>query len=283
MKLVIITGLSGSGKSIALHTLEDLGYYCIDNLPIGLLHSLEELMLHERSPGFKRMAVGIDVRNNLDDLSRFPDVVSEIRSSGIELEVVYLQADQGTLTKRFSETRRKHPLSSGDRSLSDALTYERQLITPLAATANSTIDTSQTNIHQLREIIRDRVAETPGTMSLSFLSFGFKHGTPSDADFIFDVRCLPNPHWEPSLRPLTGQDQGVADFLGKEPDVNDMYSQIKDFIEQWLPKFELNNRSYVTVAIGCTGGQHRSVYLAERLGEYFRSKRDNVTLRHREI
>jgi RNase adapter protein RapZ len=285
MKLLIISGLSGSGKSVALHTLEDIGFYCIDNLPMGLLatfarHLMEESGEHPP----ERVAIGIDARNHPDQLQRIGTILGELREQGIECQIIFLQADEATLLKRFSETRRKHPLTGKDISLADAIARERELLNPIAQNANLFIDTSHTNVHQLRDLIQERVGSGENRdLSLLFESFGFKHGIPGDADFVFDARCLPNPHWDPNLRPLTGRDQAVANFLDQHELAMTMYEQIRDFLHFWLPHFKADKRSYLTVAIGCTGGQHRSVYLTERLAAWFRERHQNVALRHREL
>ena len=284
MKLLIVSGLSGSGKSVALHTLEDLDYYCIDNLPVGLLEPFAQQLLDNPPVGQDNAAVGIDARNQSEDLQRFPQMLAALRERGIQCEILYLQADDETLLKRFSETRRKHPLSKGSLSLADAIRQERSLLEPIAGHAALHIDTTHTNVHQLRDLIQERVgAKTDGTLSLLFKSFGFKHGVPKDADFVFDLRCLPNPHWDARLRPLTGLDSDVVEYLGTQPLVDEMYEVIRGFLETWIPRFECENRSYLTVALGCTGGQHRSVYLAERLGRHFKTRYPSVLVRHREL
>ncbi|MFA7592507.1 MAG: RNase adapter RapZ [Thiohalobacteraceae bacterium] len=284
MRLVIVSGLSGSGKSVALHTLEDLNYYCIDNLPIGLLEPFAQQLLDSPSPNPDNAAVGIDARNQSTELQHFPQIVRRLRERGIHCEIVYLQADDETLLKRFSETRRKHPLSGPDVPLADAIRQERSLLEPISANASLHIDTTHTHIHQLRDLVQERVAgKTTGTLSLLFKSFGFKHGVPEDADFVFDVRCLPNPHWDARLRPQTGLDADVVEYLDAQPMVDTMFDSIHDFLDTWIPYFERENRSYLTVALGCTGGQHRSVYLARRLGEHFRARHPSVLVRHREL
>lgn len=284
MRLVIVSGLSGSGKSVALHTLEDLDYYCIDNLPIGLLEPFARQLLDNPSLRQENAAVGIDARNQSNELQHFPQIVRRLRDRGIRCEILYLQADDETLLKRFSETRRKHPLSRADVSLADAIRQERSLLEPISANASLHIDTTHTNIHQLRDLVQERVAgKTDGTLSLLFKSFGFKHGVPEDADFVFDVRCLPNPHWEAHLRPRTGLDREVAEYLDAQPMVDEMFDAIRDFLDTWIPRFESENRTYLTVALGCTGGQHRSVYLARRLGEHFHERYPSVLVRHREL
>ncbi len=282
MKLLIVSGLSGSGKSIALHALEDLDYYCIDNLPVGLLPAFAAQMKSAAGRLPKDAAVGIDARNLSADFLHFPEILKDIEAQGLACEIFFLDADDATLLKRFSETRRKHPLTSGDVSLAEAIRAERSLLEPIAARADWHIDTGRTNVHQLRSMIQARVANRTA-LSLLFVSFGYKHGLPVDADFVFDVRCLPNPHWEAHLRSLTGLDAGVAAFLENQPLVAQMLGDMKVFLETWIPRFEAENRSYITVAVGCTGGQHRSVYLVERLVEYFLCTRDSVLTRHREL
>jgi UPF0042 nucleotide-binding protein len=285
MKLVVISGLSGSGKSIALESLEDFGFYCIDNLPIALLPVFASQMVGPTSKRFyNQAAVGIDARNHHEDLQHFPKILSEIAAAGIECEVVFLVANNETLLKRFSETRRKHPLTRQDVSLAEAIRVERRLLAPISEHASLQIDTSSTNVHQLRELIRERVVKHQSpSLSLLFLSFGYKHGVPADADFVFDVRCLPNPNWVPNLRQLTGMDAPVRQFLDQQPRFTKMYDELRVFLGNWIPCFESENRTYMTTAIGCTGGQHRSVYMVELMAAYFRTLRDNVLSRHREL
>lgn len=284
MNFYIVSGLSGSGKSVALHTLEDLDYYCIDNLPVALLEPFVAQLLNHPQPGQDAVAVGIDARNQSSDLQHFPDILKRLRARGIHIEILYLQADDETLLKRFSETRRRHPLSRGTRTLADAIRDERSLLQPISAAASLHIDTTHTNVHQLRDLVHERVAgKSDGALSLLFKSFGYKHGIPEDADFVFDVRCLPNPHWDPRLRPQTGLDQDVVEYLDEQPLVDEMYQEIRSFLDAWIPRFERENRSYLTVALGCTGGQHRSVYLTERLGAHFRERYPSVLVRHREL
>jgi UPF0042 nucleotide-binding protein len=284
MKLVIVSGLSGSGKSVALHTLEDIGFYCIDNLPVGLLGDFGRHIIEATPRPMERYAVGIDARNAIEELSQFPRVLDELKARGVRSEILFLQASDDTLIKRFSETRRRHPLSLPNTSLGEAIQREAELLAPIMARADLVIDTSTTNVHQLRELIRNRMdRRIDSRISLLFTSFGFKHGVPKDADYVFDVRCLPNPHWEPRLRPFTGRDREVCEYLESQESVERMYTNIRDFVANWLPSFEREGRSYLTVAIGCTGGQHRSVYLAERLAEHFREESDNVLVRHREL
>ena len=284
MKLIIISGVSGSGKSTALHVLEDQDYYCIDNLPVGLLPDFAVKMSAFPGQLGKLAAVGIDARNPALDLSRFPEILDKLKSAGVDCEVIYFDADDDVLLKRFSETRRKHPLSGQEVPLHEAIHHERRLLQPIADRANLFIDTSQRNVHQLRDLIRERIQGKQGNgLSILFESFGFKHGIATDADFVFDARCLPNPHWETQLRALTGRDQPVAKFLANQDLVNQYFDTISNMLNNWIPAFEADNRSYLTIAIGCTGGQHRSVYLTERLGQHFRQQRDHVIIRHRDL
>ncbi len=284
MKLVIISGLSGSGKTIALHTLEDEDYYCVDNLPLGLLPELVERILNREIQHYENIAIGIDARSEVSDLRAFSHIIRTLREKDIAIEVIYLQAELATLIKRFSETRRKHPLTRKGLPLPEAIEMERELLSEVATDADLFLDTTYTNVNQLREIIREQVIKHDNKgLSVLFQSFGFKHGTPTDSDFVFDVRCLPNPHWVPSLRPLTGLDAEVMEFLAKEKDVRHMQDSIRDFLKYWIPRFEQQSRYYLTISIGCTGGQHRSVYLVERLSEDFRDLIDIVSIRHREL
>lgn len=286
MKLVIISGRSGSGKSTALHVLEDLGYYCIDNMPVGLLPALTKEMGHGETDGRNEVAVSIDARNLPTNLKRFPNIVKTIDRAGIDYSIAYLDADDQTILTRFSATRRRHPLSDESTSLEEAISTESELLDPIATLADLKIDTTNLNMHQLRDIVKRQVAEqTSNTLALLFESFGFKRGVPADADVVFDVRCLPNPYWDATIREFTGQHEKVVHFFEGHPIVNDMFADICQYLEKWLPRFEANNRSYMTVAIGCTGGQHRSVYLAERLSNHFAQSdsNTNVQVRHREL
>jgi UPF0042 nucleotide-binding protein len=284
MKLVVISGVSGSGKSTALHALEDQDYYCIDNLPVGLLPQFAHKMSSLPGEIGQFAAVGIDARNPAQDLARFPEIMQELTSNGFSCEIIYLDADDEVLLKRFSETRRKHPLSGDEVPLVEAIHHERLLLQPIIDRADLYADTTQSNVHQLRDLIRERIQEKEGAgLSILFESFGFKHGMATDADFVFDARCLPNPHWEQQLRALTGLDQPVADFLQEQEIVENFFEQIRTMMTNWIPHFEADNRSYLTIAIGCTGGQHRSVYLAERLGRHFQQQRANVLIRHRDL
>ena len=284
MRLIIITGFSGSGKSVALHTLEDRGYYCIDNLPVFLLPAFADEISSRREARFFRTAVGIDARNPSSDLRSIESMLAPLKARHLKYEIVFLEAHDDTLIKRFSETRRKHPLSGDNRPLAEAITLERQLLKPFLHAADLCLDTTHTTVHQLRQIISERLGSRPaGTMSLLFLSFGFKYGVPRDADYVFDARVLPNPHWDPALRPLTGQDQAVAEFLNGNERVKRFRGEVIGFLDEWIGHFEGDGRNYLTVAIGCTGGQHRSVYLAEQMAGHFRDNGRAALVRHREL
>ncbi|HEC84384.1 MAG TPA: RNase adapter RapZ [Thioploca sp.] len=281
MMLLIVSGLSGAGKTIALHSLEDMGTYCVDNLPVGLLPAFAEQTNHLGDcPGC--VAVGVDARTTA--LHDMPALLQSLSETHIPYQVLFLEADDAVLIKRFSETRRKHPLTKPDVPLAEAIKCERQLLEPLAHRADIRINTSLTHVHQLRDMIRLRVGLRPNQgLSLLFQSFGFKYGIPFDADFVFDVRCLPNPHWKTELRNLTGRDAAVVNFLQREPKVQQMREHLIGFLETWIPQFVAESRSYLTVAIGCTGGQHRSVYLTEQLAQYFSQLSYGVLVRHREL
>lgn len=282
MRLVVISGRSGSGKSTALHVLEDLGFTCIDNLPANLLPPLFEELQSES--GEARIAVGIDARNLLGKLDPLPGILEELRSAGVHCEVIFLDARTSILIRRYSETRRRHPLSSDQVDLSQALAMEREVLDPIVSIASRQIDTSNLTLHQLRDLIKQQIVpDRQGDMSILFTSFGFKHGVPLDADFVFDVRSLPNPYWKPELRQLTGNDADVISFLESQTDVAAMFADLNGFLTRWLPRFAATNRSYLTIAIGCTGGQHRSVYMCNRLWEHFGAQFGNIQVRHREL
>jgi len=284
MNLIIVSGLSGSGKSIALHLLEDLGYYCIDNLPISMLPTLINECRNKASAFSDNIAIGIDARNMPDSLNDFESCLQELTENKINYKIFFLEANDEAIIKRYSETRRKHPLSQANMSLTEALALEKKLLEPVAYCADLTFDTSQTNVHQLRERIKERLIQDDNpTASILVESFGFKHGTPTNADFIFDVRCLSNPHWVTDLRPLTGRDQPVIEFLENSEDVPLMRNDILAFIEKWIPRFIAENRSYITIAIGCTGGQHRSVYITEYIVSELSKKYPAILIRHREL
>jgi len=284
MKLLIVSALSGSGKSIALDTLEDCGYYCIDNLPLTLLEDFINHVMINDEKTYAKTAIGIDARNQLESLANFSESLKLIRQKGIDCEIIFMQAEESTLLKRYSETRRRHPLTSYNIPLREALKIEKEMLTPIAKHANVLIDTSRTHYHQLRELIRDQIGERDFRhISLQFQSFGFKHGVPLDADFVFDARSLPNPYWIPELRSFTGKEKPVSEFLKEQPLVDEFFQDITSFLERWIPRFEAEGRSYLTVAIGCTGGQHRSVYLVDALVEHFKNPIVNVIVRHREL
>ncbi|MEE2023885.1 RNase adapter RapZ [Alkalimonas mucilaginosa] len=279
MKLLVVSGRSGSGKSVALRVLEDLGYYCVDNIPVNLLPTLANAVTDK----YERVAISIDVRNLPED----PDELAEILSylpRKLELTILYLDADHSSLIKRFSETRRLHPLSHQAMSLEDAILREQQLLDPIASRADLYIDTTELNVYQLADQLRERLlGQQSGRLVILFESFGFKYGIPKDADFVFDARFLPNPHWEPELKPQTGLDQPVQQYLASKTVVHDYIQQIHQFVNHWLPQLEKNNRSYLTIAIGCTGGQHRSVFIAEQLATLLREQRSDIQIRHREL
>ncbi|MDP3332777.1 MAG: RNase adapter RapZ [Methylococcaceae bacterium] len=284
MKLLIVSGLSGSGKSIALDTLEDCGYYCIDNLPVTLLEDFISHVMLVDIKTYAKTAIGIDARNQSESLAAFSESLLLIRNKGIDCEIIFMQAEEATLLKRYSETRRRHPLTDLNIPLKEALKLEKEMLIPIAKHASVVIDTSRTHYHQLRDLIRGQIGERDIThISLQFQSFGFKHGVPLDADFVFDARSLPNPYWVPDLRGLTGKDQPVVDFLKEQPLVGELLKDVIDFLQRWIPRFEAEGRSYLTVAIGCTGGQHRSVYLVDALARHFKTPSLNVIARHREL
>ena len=284
MKLIIVSGLSGSGKSIALETLEDCGYYCIDNLPPALLDAFVHQSMITNQRLFQKTALGMDARSHTETIGHFRETRKIIAKLGIDLEVVFLQAEPAAILKRFSETRRKHPLTDRTHSLSEAIELERIFLEPLAREADLLIDTTYTNVHQLRELIHSRVdSKDNHLMSLFFQSFGFKNGIPLDTDFLFDARSLPNPHWEPALRNKTGKDTEVVEYLRLSSDVISYLQDITVFLDSWIPRFDAENRSYLTISIGCTGGQHRSVYLIEQLSSHFRDSPYNILVRHRDL
>lgn len=283
-RLIVVTGLSGSGKTVVLRTLEDLGYYCVDNLPVALLQDFVRAVdAGDAAPG-RRLAIGVDVRNRSGDLDHLPSMLSRLASDGIPWELVFLDARDEVLLKRFADTRRRHPLSSGGLTLADALAEERRLLRPLIGIADRVIDSSQLNVHQLRRLITTEVA-VAGESGVSLLleSFAYRRGVPADADFVFDARCLPNPHWEPALRPLSGRDAAVREFFARHAEVEAYLTDVRGFLDRWLPRFAAEQRSYITVAVGCTGGRHRSVYLIESLAAAFGATRRDVYTFHREL
>jgi len=281
VRLIFLSGLSGSGKSVALHVLEDLEFYCVDNIPATLLQSFISHTVRSGSAVYQRTAIGIDARNPDADLGTVPTLIAELKRSGISCELVFLVASDEELLRRFAETRRKHPLSGPGVDLQEAILRERRLLEPVINAADLVIDTSRLSVHELRELINRRVGRRPrDRMSILVESFGFRNGIPGDADFVFDARSLPNPYWDPALRPLTGRDEPVERFLEAQPGVAAFIQQIAQFIEARIPEHQAANRRYLTVAIGCTGGQHRSVYIAERLAERIAARSQQVSVRH---
>lgn len=283
-RLVVVSGRSGSGKTSALNILEDVGFDCIDNLPPSLLPDLIKQLNSERINEDLRLAVGIDARNLVGDLNKLPDILAGLEASGIEVSVIFLQARRNDLIRRYSETRRKHPLSNETVSLPEAIDLEAKILSPILNISDRNIDTSGLSLHQLRDLVKNTIVpNSPEHMAILFESFGFKKGLPDASDFIFDVRCLPNPYWKQELRSLTGYDEDVIEFLESQVDVAAMLSDIIGFLTRWIPKFQANNRSYLTISIGCTGGQHRSVYIANRLQEYFSKEHSLVQVVHKEL
>jgi len=283
IRLIVVSGLSGSGKSVALRTLEDLDYYCVDNLPSALMPAFARAVTEDATGLHPKLAVGVDVRNRADDLDRLPGVLASLADFGIDYELVFLDTRDEVLIKRYSETRRRHPLSGDGLALADAIALERKLMRPTASIADRVIDTSELNVHQLRRQVIADLGMTAGTLTLLFESFAYKRGVPTDADFVFDARCLPNPHWNAQLRSLSGRDTPVREWLEAQVDATAYYAHLRDFLDAWLPRFKTEGRSYVTICIGCTGGRHRSVHLVERLAEHFRSDYEQVLSYHREL
>ncbi|QIZ77895.1 RNase adapter RapZ [Ferrimonas lipolytica] len=279
MKLVILSGRSGAGKTVALHVLEDLGYYCVDNLPMPLLLQLLQSLENQR----ELVAVSLDIRN-LPDQELAITKLRERIPAGIDAQIYFLDASDDTLMRRYSETRRRHPLSNDGAPLAEAIGQERSLLQPLAQDADHLINTDNLSVYDLANEVRTLLlGEAPNEMMVVFESFGFKHGMPQQADFMFDVRFLANPHWEPELRPFTGKDKPVADFFLQHSSVTRFIDSTERFILNWLPMLERNNRAYLTIAIGCTGGKHRSVYVVEQLTQRFKLHRDGISVRHREL
>jgi len=279
MNLIIVSGRSGSGKSVALRVLEDLGYYCVDNIPVNLLPALTHTVIND----YDKVAVSLDVRNLPDDPNDASEIIDYLPNS-VELSILYLDANDGDLIRRFSETRRLHPLIKQNIALDQAIALEKKLLEPVSSRADLYINTSKLSPHQLADLVRERIlGKKTGVMVLVFESFGYKYGIPPDADFVFDARFLPNPFWEESLKKGTGLDQNVKDFLASQPIVTKFIWQINSFMMTWLPHLERNNRTYVTISIGCTGGKHRSVYIAELLANNFRKEREDIQTRHRDI
>lgn len=281
--LVVLTGMSGGGKTVALRALEDLEFYCVDNLPTRLLPELVASVLQDGGGRRRRIAVGVDVRNRGEDFEHMPLVLSELADAGVHVHLVFIDCRDEVLIKRYSETRRRHPLALRGVSLADAIAEERRLLRPLVGIAEKVIDSSDLNVHQLRRLIATGYAQATEGLTLMFQSFAFRRGLPLDSDFVFDARCLPNPHWQPKLRPLSGKDAPVREFLEADPLVGEYFADTARWLDAWLPRFEQDDRSYVTISIGCTGGRHRSVYLVERLAAHYRARRDGVLTFHREL
>jgi len=284
MRLIIVSGLSGSGKTVALHVLEDLDFYCIDNMPAALLDTLITQVIETQDSIYDNLAIGVDARNRAIDLDRLPDLIRDLRERGVNVEVIFLQAEDEILLKRYSETRRKHPLTDKGLSLQEAIGRERELLGPIIDSAEIVLDTTRTNLYELRDAIRERIgARADHQLSILIESFGYKHGVPADADFVFDLRCLPNPYWEMHLRPLTGKDAPVIEYLDEKVIVQSMYQDILQFMQKWIPEYLDFNRNYLTVALGCTGGQHRSVYMAEKLAAELGVEHGLILTRHNEL
>ncbi len=284
MKLIIVSGLSGAGKTVALKQFEDLGYATIDNIPLALLAPMISRLVAKADPRYERLAIGLDARESSVEIARFPQHLARLRKRRVDVHVLFLTASDEILLQRYGATRRPHPLADGKISLADAIAREREWIAPIANLADEPLDTSEMNLYQLREALHERLPEAAqGKLAVQFLSFGFKNGVPSGCDFLFDVRCLPNPHWMPDLQPLTGRDHAVQSWFDQQEAVGVMLKNIGDFLAPWLPVFRRQERAYVTVGVGCTGGQHRSVYLVEKLGERFSADFDPVVINHKEL
>lgn len=284
MRLIIVSGLSGSGKTVALHVLEDLGYYCVDNMPAALLSAVVDEVRSGSDQAAGLVAVGVDARNRAKDLDSLPELIAELQSSGVHTELLFLQASDDVLIKRYSESRRRHPLAGHGIALRTAIETERELLAELVNSADLIIDTTRSSVYELADAIHERVnPRNSDTLSVLIESFGFKNGIPADADFVFDMRGLPNPYWTVELRGLTGKDSEVVEFLDAQPAVNQMFDDLLGFLSRWIPRYDDAHRSYLTVAIGCTGGQHRSVYMTERLAAALRKSHDPVLTRHNEL
>ncbi len=285
MRILIITGLSGSGKSVALNTLEDDDFYCVDNLPVALLTTFIEQCVEQDKQYHEKIAIGIDSRSGNESIDNLIDIVQKLKNENKQVEVLFFSAEINTIIKRFSETRRKHPLTNNDIPLIKAIHLEKELMSKVADYADLTIDTTKTNVRQLRTMVNQVVIDKSSTgLTIVLQSFGFKHGIPNDSDFMFDVRCLPNPYWQPNLRNLSGKDTAVMNYLGSYSEVDNMITSIIEFMEKWIPLFEEENRSYLTVSVGCTGGHHRSVYCINQIAHLLGEKlKQPITVRHREF
>lgn len=279
MEIIIISGRSGAGKSVALRALEDAGYYCVDNIPLDLLPQLTDILSQSQSS----VAISLDIRNIPNSANTLEQTLNTLQKYH-QLKIIFLEADRGTLIRRYSDSRRLHPLSLKDLSLEVAIDEEYRYLEPLIQHANFIIDTTHLSTHTLAERLREFLrGNSDKELKIVVESFGFKYGIPLDADYVFDVRFLPNPHWDPTLRPMTGLDTPVAEFLNSHTQVNEFIYLTRNYIDTWLPMLEKNNRSYLTIAIGCTGGKHRSVYIAQQLGEYFQAKGKTVQIQHKSL
>jgi UPF0042 nucleotide-binding protein len=281
--LIVLTGLSGGGKTVALRALEDLEFYCVDNLPSALLPQLVNAVVEGNGNKHRRIAVGVDVRNRGADFAHMPTVLSELAAAGVQVHLIFLDCRDEILIKRYSESRRRHPLAMRGLSLADAIAEERKLLRPLMAIAERVIDSSELNVHQLRRLVAKGYAQAIEGLTLMFQSLAFRRGQPVDADFVLDAPSLPNPHGHPHHRPLSGKDAPVREFLDSEPLVGEYFSDTARWLDAWLPRFEQDDRSYLTISVGCTGGRHRSVYLVEKLAAYYRDRREGVLTFHREL
>jgi len=283
LRLILVSGLSGAGKSVVLNALEDLGHYCVDNLPASMLESFVAHVLRSNEGDYQTVAIGIDARDSGVGLERIPDTIGELRRSGVRCELLVVTAAEGELLRRFGETKRRHPLSREGGSLQEAILRERQLLDPMIQSADLVVDTTHMGVHELRDVIVQRIDRRRGAeLSLTLVSFGFKHGVPGDCDFVFDARTLPNPYWTVSLRMLTGRDQEVIEYLGAQPAVGALLEEFERFITARIDEHQAARRRYLTVGIGCTGGQHRSVFFVETLAARFR-ERNRTLARHREL
>ena len=283
MRIVVVSGMSGSGKSVALHMLEDLGYYCIDNMPAALLKPFVSHTVCSGDPVYASTAIGLDARNAPQEIATVPELLDELKRAGLRCEVIFLQSSDEELLRRYAETRRKHPMAADHRDLREAIELERRLLTPIAQAADRIINTSRMGMHDLRRLIHRTIGSDTGGLALTFESFGFKHGIPGDADFVFDARSLPNPYWESTLRALTGRDPAVIAFLKSHPSVQALLDDIETFIVRRLPEYQAGSRGYLTVAVGCTGGRHRSVYLVDQLLARFTERIPGATARHNNL
>lgn len=283
MRLAIVSGLSGAGKTVALRQFEDLGWFCIDNLPLGLVQPLVAHAIAYPGPRFERVALGVDARAHPREIEDFPRLLDSLKNQQVSVRVLFLTADDEVILRRYGETRRRHPLVEPEFTLAEAIAHERRLLKPIADLADDALDTSRLNPHELRAAVQARLPESSQPrLSVTLLSFGYRNGVPDGVDVVFDARCLPNPHWEPELRALSGLDAPVIAYLDARDEVREYVEDIRAWLERWLPAFSAQDRTYLTVAIGCTGGRHRSVYLVERLAERLRGG-PAITVKHRDL